>query len=409
MTNLPTSPESTTAPPSWRLAHQTLLAITRRRAALDTNEARWLLVARTALAHVQLGYASFIDYLVAEVGYSRRAAHERVRVAERLETLPGTHAAVASGTLPFTAARELTRVVTPATEPRWLEAAEGKPLREIERLVAGRKRGDLPDDPPTPVVRNPILRLQISPATRALVREAREQLAAERGGPLSDDAFLEALCTAVLRGGDAAAASPRTTSEVVERSDHARRGASTGADEAQAERRSSDASGDCSRSFGDERLATADTAGDTAPPPPTSASAAAATRSGSRDADGSDGHATARRRRRRPSPRPASSDAETAREPPPTCDVVAPATAAVADSHPRGRRASPAVADPLTPPENIDELARAALRRLGASRRAARASVERARTHVGRDASLADLIDASLVVARRGGGRDSAR
>lgn len=103
--------------------------------------------------------------------------------------------ALRSGALSQSGARELARVATTSTETSWLDNARGKTLREIEEMVSGRKPGDLPTDPPDPDVQHaPITFEECSPATQALVRQARMSLNAELGESLDDDQLLAALC-----------------------------------------------------------------------------------------------------------------------------------------------------------------------------------------------------------------------
>jgi hypothetical protein len=100
--------------------------------------------------------------------------------------------------MPFSAVRELTRVATPATEAAWVAAAQDKTLRQIEDLVADRRPGDRPDDPPSPAARMHVVRFELSAETFALLRQARTVLDDEHGTNLPDDAFVAALCGAVL-------------------------------------------------------------------------------------------------------------------------------------------------------------------------------------------------------------------
>jgi hypothetical protein len=67
-------------------------------------------------------------------------------------------------------------------------------------MVAGRKPGDLPGDPPRPGAACIAVRFEISGATQALLRDARMVLAEEAGERLGNDAFIAALCRAVLDG-----------------------------------------------------------------------------------------------------------------------------------------------------------------------------------------------------------------
>lgn len=59
---------------------------------------------------------------------------------------------MARGELSYSAGRELTRVATPETEQKGLEAANDKNLRQIEEMVSGHKPGDTPHDPVDPSV-----------------------------------------------------------------------------------------------------------------------------------------------------------------------------------------------------------------------------------------------------------------
>ena len=49
--------------PQWRVAHEQLGRLARRRAGLDAEEGRWLLVARRERVHSRLGYGSFGEYV----------------------------------------------------------------------------------------------------------------------------------------------------------------------------------------------------------------------------------------------------------------------------------------------------------------------------------------------------------
>ena len=185
-----------------------LRSIAKRRAALDAEEARWLREAEAAHIWQPLGMVSMLDYLERALGYTPRVALERLRVARALAELPVLTGALAAGALPFSALRELTRVVVPATEAEWCSDAIGKNLREIEELVATHKRGDRPSDPGDPDLRPRVLRFEVSPATFVRLREARAALDAERGERLDDDRFVAALCGLALDEASTAGAEP---------------------------------------------------------------------------------------------------------------------------------------------------------------------------------------------------------
>src|ERR1700755_795518 len=189
--------------PSWQTIDRARRRIASRRAALDAEEARWLREAERCQIWRELGMVSALDYLERVLGYSPRAAQERLRVARALGELPVLTNALAHGQLPYSAVRELTRVATPGTERAWCDATAGKNLRQIEELVADHHPGDRPEDPGDPQARMRVVRFEVSPETFALLRHAHQILDEERGARLSDDEVIAILCHAVLEGAPA--------------------------------------------------------------------------------------------------------------------------------------------------------------------------------------------------------------
>ena len=189
--------------PDWQRVDRALRALARRRATLDADEARWLREAEACRLWRHLGMVSAIDYMERVLGYGPRAAQDRLRVARALGTLPELTAALATGELPFTAVRELTRVATPATEAAWRRAARGKTVGEIEQLVVDHRPGDNPDDPVDPEVRPRVVRFELSPETFTALRQAHQLLNDEHGSHLSDDDLIAALAASVLDGAPA--------------------------------------------------------------------------------------------------------------------------------------------------------------------------------------------------------------
>src|ERR1700755_1080122 len=186
--------------PAWQTIDRARRRIASRRAALDAEEARWLREAERCQIWRELGMVSALDYLERVLGYSPRAAQERLRVARALGELPVLTNALAHGQLPYSAVRELTRVATPGTERAWCDAATGKNLRQIEELVADRHPGDRPEDPGDPEARMRVVRFEVSPETFALLRQAHQVLDEAHGTRLSDDEIVAAMCHAVLDG-----------------------------------------------------------------------------------------------------------------------------------------------------------------------------------------------------------------
>ena len=182
--------------------HRTLKRIARARAFLDTREAAMLREAQLLRLWKEFGDASLVDYMVRELGYTPRAAEERLRVANALPQLPMIEKALQTGELNFSKAKEIVRVATPETEQVWIDNAQDKNVREVERAVSGHAKGDLPTDPVDPKLVRKTLYLSVRPETEVLFREARRALEKERGERLDDDAMMEALCRALLAGCD---------------------------------------------------------------------------------------------------------------------------------------------------------------------------------------------------------------
>ena len=129
----------------------------------------------------RLGYVHMGEYLEREMGYGPQVGAERLRVARELGALPEMEARLTAGELSYSAVRELTRIATSETEQAWLDEARGKSLRQIEAMVAGRKRGDRPSDPTTPELVSRVVRLELSPAAFAVLRQTQAAMADEIG------------------------------------------------------------------------------------------------------------------------------------------------------------------------------------------------------------------------------------
>src|SRR5882724_2960340 len=97
----------------WRSAHDQLSRVAKDRARLDEEEGGSLLRALRANVHLHLGFATFAEYIERLFGYSPRWTEERLRVAEALQALPNLQRALHDGAVPWSTARELTRVATP--------------------------------------------------------------------------------------------------------------------------------------------------------------------------------------------------------------------------------------------------------------------------------------------------------
>ena len=181
--------------------HRTLKRIVKTRAALDAEEAEALREAERLRVWRHYGYSSLLEYMEMEMGYTPRAALERLRVAKAIVELPAIADAMAQGDLSFSAGRELTRVATPDTEQKWLDAANDKNLRQVEDMVSGHKPGDAPDDPVDPKLRKRRLRYDdIDEEPYALVRQARQILERELGERIDDNSMLRTFARLVVDG-----------------------------------------------------------------------------------------------------------------------------------------------------------------------------------------------------------------
>jgi hypothetical protein len=194
--------ERTAAP--WVLAHEAVLEVAQERARLERRESTSLLRAFRERVHRHLGYGAFAEYTDRHLGYCHRTTADKLRTAEALEQLPELARAQQEGRLHASAVRELARVATAETESAWIEAARGRRVREIERMVSGRARGDSPTSAPRPELEKHVLRFEVSAETLAAFRDAIRRINEQSGEKLDDDSALLLMARAALstRAGD---------------------------------------------------------------------------------------------------------------------------------------------------------------------------------------------------------------
>ena len=91
-----------------------------------------------------LGYTSIEKYaeIVLDIGF--RVARDLLRIGRSLSELPALNAALASGDVGYSKAREIVRVATTETDALWTAHAKLASTREIERDVSVARRGELP-------------------------------------------------------------------------------------------------------------------------------------------------------------------------------------------------------------------------------------------------------------------------
>ena len=183
---------------AWQIIHEEILTLALARAVNEHSLCRALLRAHRDGGWRRLGFGSFVEYAEQFAGTTPRQTMDRLRVAVTLEQLPGFDAALATGQLPFTAVRELTRVVTPDTEALWLTGTLGLTVGEIQRLVSGHERGDRPDDKPR--AQRYRISIEVSAGVYAVFRDAQAKVRAESDESLDDEDVMRVMAQSVLGG-----------------------------------------------------------------------------------------------------------------------------------------------------------------------------------------------------------------
>jgi hypothetical protein len=182
----------------WVVAHEGVLEVAKERARLERREGTSLLRAFREKVHRHLGYGAFAEYTDRHLGYCHRTTADKLRTAEALEGLPELARAQQEGHLHASAVRELARVATAGTECAWIEAARGRRVREVERLVSGHARGDTPNSPSRPEFEKHVLRFEVSAETLAAFRDAMQRIHQVCGERLDDDSALLLMARAAL-------------------------------------------------------------------------------------------------------------------------------------------------------------------------------------------------------------------
>ena len=103
------------------------------------------------------GYSSMNQYAMKELDFSKSKTDDYVKLARKLDKLPGVRSAVANGKMGYTKARVVVSVATPETEDQWVKAAEKGTRDDLARKVKKARRAArvdpdqmelLPDTPP---------------------------------------------------------------------------------------------------------------------------------------------------------------------------------------------------------------------------------------------------------------------
>ncbi|MBL0219216.1 MAG: DUF222 domain-containing protein, partial [Myxococcales bacterium] len=134
----------------WIKLHEEITSVGKQIVCLEAREVELLLEAEETKLYRRMGFPTIYAYIEGVLQHSHHVATERMRVAHELIELPGIAEEFRTGALPWTSVRELTRVATRKTEDAWLDAAEGKLSTDVQQLVRGKAKGDLPGDPVDP-------------------------------------------------------------------------------------------------------------------------------------------------------------------------------------------------------------------------------------------------------------------
>jgi hypothetical protein len=198
----------------WKRVDENLRALATQYVTLEAQLARWLREAQRVKVWKHRGCVSLAEYLERTFGFTPRQARDRILVARRLGDLPALESALRAGELPYSAVRELSRVVLPSTEAVWVEHARGKCLREIEDAVSQREPGDLPTDPPRPDAAPMRVSFEVKPETYALFRQVWKQLEGDSGRSLEGDALMSAILNAAAAPPDSEARKGRAKFQI---------------------------------------------------------------------------------------------------------------------------------------------------------------------------------------------------
>ncbi len=151
-----------------------------------------------------MGHSSINQYAIQELGFSKSRTDDFIHLARQLDNLPEVRAAVASGELGYTKAREIVSVATPETQDAWLKAAKGT-RKELVHEVKKAKRaarvdpgqGELLPTSPTVVAPRELpvcFRLNLTPEQEARRAAMVERLHKLGGVPTNRaELMLEAL------------------------------------------------------------------------------------------------------------------------------------------------------------------------------------------------------------------------
>ena len=117
----------------WQEADQGLIRSRGEEAEVLARQLSWLTVAREEKAHRQLGFGSFVEYVMNRLGVGRRTAFDRMRLAAELPKLPRLREELGSGRLMPCAIRALLTGGDLPVPPRSAKPREPPPTARYPR------------------------------------------------------------------------------------------------------------------------------------------------------------------------------------------------------------------------------------------------------------------------------------
>ncbi len=151
--------------------------------------------------HAEIGHVSADHYAESREGPKRRTARHYLAVDEALDRLPLIDRPFLDGRLHWSKLHALVAIASPETEAEWLEQALSLTCSELERAVAGVRKGERPRSDRLAI---PKVRFMAGGMLDALAfarwELVKERLSHEAAVPMSDLEVVDFLARQTLEG-----------------------------------------------------------------------------------------------------------------------------------------------------------------------------------------------------------------
>ena len=155
---------------SAHATHSALKSAVKTMDAAHQNAVLWFGEILQRQLYRDLGYSSINQYAQVALGFSPSRTGDFLQLCRKLEKLPKVKDQVATGKLGYTKAREVVKVADETNQQQWLEVAQNRSRRELEREVK-RARQEAADQA---VGQGSLLPLEKRPAAAVPVRVGLE-------------------------------------------------------------------------------------------------------------------------------------------------------------------------------------------------------------------------------------------